>query len=499
MSLLNSILNETALAARSLADYVSGTGLRLGVTGLSRSGKTVFLTALVHHLTRLSKSSAADPRRTFPVFRVHAENHFTRAILEPQPDDAVPRFAYEQHLAALTGGAEGPGHRHWPESTNRISELRLTIEFERSEGWRKGPSSLTLDIVDYPGEWLLDLPLLSKDYAQFSRETIESSTSATRAPLAADWRAMLASLDASAPADEEQARKAAEVFTAYLRACKNDRYALSTLPPGRFLMPGDLEGSPALTFAPLQLEEGAPIPSGSLAAMMERRYEAYKSHVVRPFFSNLFSRLDRQIVLIDALASLNSGPSAVRDLETAMGDVLSAFRTGRSSILATLFRPRIDRILFAATKADHLHHTSHDRLEAILRLLVDRAINRAETLGASIDVIALAAVRATREAKVRHSGEMLDAITGTPLKGESLHGDVFDGMAEAAIFPGELPDDPKRVFRGDGLALPDEDADYRFLRFRPPVLETSADGRVTPLPHIRLDRALEFLVGDRLV
>ena len=48
----------------------------------------------------------------------------------------------------------------------------------------------------------------------------------------------------------------ATTFTAYLRASRADMHALSTLPPGRFLMPGDLEGTPALTFAPL------PAPSG---------------------------------------------------------------------------------------------------------------------------------------------------------------------------------------------------------------------------------------------
>ena len=31
---------------------------------------------------------------------------------------------------------------------------------------------------------------------------------------------------------------------------------MSLLPPGRFLMPGDLAGSPALTFAPLEMPAG---------------------------------------------------------------------------------------------------------------------------------------------------------------------------------------------------------------------------------------------------
>jgi hypothetical protein len=231
---------------------------------------------------------------------------------------------------------------------------------------------------------------------------------------------------------------------------------------------------------------------------MERRYEAYKNHVVRPFFRDHFARLDRQIVLVDVLAALNSGPDAVRDLETAMSDVLTAFRTGRRSLFSSLFRPRIDKILFAATKADHLHHTSHDRLEAILRNLTGRAIARAESVGAAIDVIALAAVRATREARVSHGRETIEAIVGTPIAGERIDDQTFDGETEAAIFPGELPVDPSVVLRGRGLALPPAQNDYRFVRFRPPVAETGADGKTRTLPHIRLDRALEFLLGDKL-
>jgi predicted YcjX-like family ATPase len=489
--LLSDLAFEASIAARSLADFIAGGGLRLGVTGLSRAGKTVFITALVHDLMRVSALTGEEARRALPVFRAFADGRLISASLDAQPDDAVPRFAYEDHVAALTAGPD----RRWPQSTRRISELRLTLTFQRQGGWRSGAASLPIDIVDYPGEWLLDLPLLAKSYAQWSRETIEASAAAARAMLAKDWRGLLTTLDPDAPADEETARRAAESFTAYLRACRDDRYALSTLPPGRFLMPGDMEGSPALTFAPLPLT-GETAKPGSLAATMARRYEAYKTYVVRPFFRDHFARLDRQIVLVDALAALNSGPGAVRDLELALTDILTAFRAGASSLVSTLFRPRIDRILFAATKADHLHHTSHDRLEAILQHLTGRAIARAQGVGAGVDVIALAAVRATREAQVKHGRDSLEAIVGVPLKGETIGGETFDGETEAAVFPGELPADPAEVFRGEALA--GADADWRFARFRPPRLTAGADGKPPVFPHIRLDRALEFLLGERL-
>jgi hypothetical protein len=490
LSGFSDFLFEAELVARSIGDYFSGAPLRLGVTGLSRSGKTVFLTALVNNLIAGAR---------LPVLAASAEGRIIRVRLEPQPDDAVPRFAYEEHLKSLSGP-----DRRWPKSTSRIAQLRLTIEFESASGWGARRSSLTVDIVDYPGEWLLDLPLLDKSYAEWSRETLAASETPARAPLAEQWRASMISLDPEAPADEDTARRIAELFTAYLKRARDDVYALSTLPPGRFLMPGDLAGSPALTFAPIPLNDDAAIASGSLAAMMTRRYEAYKDHVARPFFRDHFARLDRQIVLVDALAALNSGPAAVRDLENALADVLTAFRAGRSNLISTIFRPRIDKILFAATKADHLHHTSHDRLEAILRHLVGHAISRAETVGASVDVVAMAAVRATREAVVQEGRkragdrQTLEAIIGTPLPGEEIAGEVFDGATEVAIFPGELPADPRAVFRGETLAIPPGEADYRFVRFRPPVAELAKDGLPLPLPHIRLDRALEFLIGDKV-
>jgi predicted YcjX-like family ATPase len=190
----------------------------------------------------------------------------------------------------------------------------------------------------------------------------------------------------------------------------------------------------------------------------------------------------------------------VCDLERTLAGIFDCFRVGRTSLLGKLFSPRIDRILFAATKADHLHHASHDRLEAILKRLTDRAIARAKFEGAQVDVIALAAVRATREASVECGGERLPSILGIPAAGQVIGRQTFDGATEAAVFPGDLPADPGMLFERTAAAaaahIP-HGADVKFLRFRPPALETTATGTVA-LPHIRLDRALQFLIGDRL-
>jgi predicted YcjX-like family ATPase len=116
-----------------------------------------------------------------------------------------------------------------------------------------------------------------------------------------------------------------------------------------------------------------------------------------------------------------------------------------------------------------------------------------------VDVLAMAAVRATREGTVKQGRETLPVIIGTPLKGETIGKETFDGETETAVFPGDLPEKPGAVF-----APPKErtkivdDPLIRFVRFRPPRIERSAEGVSLSLPHIRLDRALQFLVGDRL-
>ncbi len=462
----------------SLAGNLLDPSIRLGVTGLSRAGKTVFITSFVHNMLHGGR---------MPMFVAMDSGRLHSAVLKPQPSMALPRFQYEQHVQTL---AES---RQWPNSTRSVSELRLTVEYESASLWNRtfGRGRLNIDIVDYPGEWLLDLPLLGLTFEQWSEQALTMALRGTRAGLSAQWRGLIDTIDAQAPADEAVARQLAEAFTAYLRACRQDDHALSTLPPGRFLMPGDLEGSPALTFSPLPATDAKSV-SDSLRDMMRKRYEAYKNVVVRPFFREHFARLNRQIVLVDVLHAVNAGPEAIADLENALGDVLECFRAG-GGFLSGLFGSRIDRILFAATKADHLHHENHDRLERLLETLVGRAAKKAQFAGARTQAMAMAAVRATREATVKQGGDALPVIVGVPMQGETIGKERFDGHTETAIFPGDLPADPARLLRKDA-----EPANLRFVRFRPPELVPTADGLRMTIPHIRLDRALDFLLGDWL-
>ena len=173
------------------------------------------------------------------------------------------------------------------------------------------------------------------------------------------------------------------------------------------------------------------------------------------------------------------------NLKKALSDIMECFNHGKRNWLTSLFSTRTDRILFAATKADHLHHENHDRLEAILSKLVERAAEKAAFSGAETDVVALAAVRTTKEAELTKKKEALPVIVGYPLAGESLGKQKFDGKTQTALFPGDLPEDPNEVLQDDH-----QPGDLNFLRFTPPKVEKTVEGMTLYLPHIRLDRAL---------
>ena len=453
-------------AVASVSEQLFEPVIRLGVTGLSRAGKTVFITGLVANLLN---------RGRMPQLRGAAR--IEAAYLQPQPDDTLPRFDYEGHLAALTGDAP-----HWPDSTRALSELRLSFRVRPSGFFASfaGPRKLHLDIVDYPGEWLLDLALLDKSYAAWSEDTL---TRIAKRPQAQDFMAIARAEDGALRLDEGRTQALAAQFTSYLHAARAAGYSDCT--PGRFLLPGDLAGSPVLTFAPLPAP--ASTPRGCLWREMERRYEAYKARVVTPFFRDHFAKIDRQIVLVDVLGAIHSGPQAVEDLRRTMADVLAAFRPGRNRFLTSWFGGRrVEKILFAATKADHLHHSQHAALTGIMEALLRDARDRADFAGARTAAMSIASLRATVEETVLRDGVSLACVRGR----------LMSTGKQAVMYPGALPTDPARILapaRAGAEAW--LDADFAMMGFAPArsILKTG-DGP----PHIRLDRAAEFLFGDRL-
>ncbi|NLY58732.1 MAG: YcjX family protein, partial [Gammaproteobacteria bacterium] len=122
---------------------LTGQPLRVGVTGLSRAGKTTFITSLINQLENHQRGLLA---RRPPFDRLEA--------VRWQRDGVEQPFAYLQALGSLSADPA-----QWPTSTTDLSRVVIDLRFRQSGLLRRVQSSrsLRLEILDYPGEWLLDL------------------------------------------------------------------------------------------------------------------------------------------------------------------------------------------------------------------------------------------------------------------------------------------------------------------------------------------------------
>ena len=457
------------IRARTVARrFAERNTVRIAVTGLRRCGKTVFTTSFVHNLIH-----AGQRPELLPFLKVAARDDLVAAEVFPLPG-GVPPFPFEESLAVLEGARPA-----WPQPTDRLCGLRLSLRYRtrrplaRLAGRRV--RTLHVDLVDYPGEWLLDLPLAAQSFAAWSAATLARCEQPPRAAGFAEWVAAVRGLDVTAPADESVLDRAAALYRAALTKAAEPSAGLFFHQPGRMVGPGPQAAGDPL-FCPLPAPPGVEEPKGSAFAAMAGRYEAYVKGVVAPFHRAHFRRFDAQIVLVDVLAALNAGQASFDDMRAAIAAVLHSFDYRRAGLRAWLAGARTRRVLFAATKADHVSSNQHPNLRRLLQEIVARESNRIRFRGVETRAMALCSVRCTEDVLGEAQGQTLSMVHGLPA-GRS---------GETALFPGEIPAHfPAASDWAEGR--------FRFLDFQP-----RAAGSVRGLPHIGLDEAIQVLIGERL-
>jgi len=407
--------------------------VRIGITGLARAGKTALLTSLAANLLA---------RRD------------VRVAIAPAGASALPRFDVAAHVAALA--ADPP---RWPARTDAISLLALDIDVARG---MLPDRRVRLELLDYPGEWLLDLPLLGQSFTEWSAATLRRLDGR---PEANDFLAFVHGLPAGA-ADEALAATGARLYATLLHRLR-DEGRLALLQPGRLLMPAPGPAPPWTAFYPLA-------GSGPLARLLAERYAAYTASVRRDLQRPGFGAIDRLVVLADVLSALHAGPAAFADTAAALSAVATALRWRPTIDVLPQWLTRllplagIARVAFVASKADHVAERQRGNLAALVRTLT-------ATGPASAAAFAIAAVRCTEDFVWTLEGRPVSAVRGR-----------VEGQGLVGSYPGEVPD---RAPAADFWAHP-------FLEipaFQP--VRLPADGRV---PNLNLDTLIAFLLEDIL-
>ncbi len=461
-----SVLSTISDVARRGRNIVLDREIRVGVTGLSRGGKTALITALTAAFQRFGSEGAAE---AFPLFREYGQHRICYGGIASVRDRAVPPFPFRQAMDSLK--ASPPS---WPSPTSDVSEIRLELRYH-DDGWWPGGGglrSLYVDIWDYPGEWLLDLMLLDMSYEDFSSRIAGRLDRVRPVADGSAWEQLGAGLDplASLESQERQMAAAVAAYTAWLKSCKEA--GLAMVVPGRFILPGIHAGARLLQFVPwIWAPPASRPPSGSLYDEMRRNYDAYREKVVRRFYRECFSHIDRQIVVIDCLNALMGGAETYTDLNETFEALLENFAYGGSSWWSRLFSPKIDRLIFAASKCDRVTNDEHPHMLSLLKSMVSGAAARVRSGGIEPRYMTLSAISAARCRQLPDG--QLALFTDYP--------------GERPFYPGTVPDSWSRgdmeFFRRG----------FKLRELRPPLLDLDDD-----LPHQRLDQLLSYLLGDKL-
>lgn len=446
----------------------------IGITGLSQSGKSTFITSLINQLHQHDTAS-------LPGFSPVLTERLLGVKIHPLDNSELPQFPYEEAYRRLAT----PEPR-WPESTQGVSgcllELRLEKTATKLNPFSRKQFSLYLEIRDYPGEWLLDLPLRDMNYSRWCAQCNAQYTQRPRSEILGDLLDDLQQLDPLAEVDESYLSALNERYVNFLRDCKYNSKSLSLIQPGRFLIPGLVDDPRILCFIPL-LKCGS-YTEGQLSAaadnsyfkVCESRYQSYIKELVEPFYKAFISRIDRQLVLVDVVNALNAGPDYIDDMRQALANITDSFAYGSQNRLLQLFSSKIDKVVFAATKIDQVLSEDHEAVRQLLSVIVKQAYRSAQHEGVQPICEATAAVRSSKE--VKHENE------------RGISGFGVDGAPIGYIHPTI----PNRIPEGDQWKL---FLEWEIPALNPPKGLSHQNGDA--IPHIRIDTVLNALIGDKCV
>ena len=383
--------------------------------------------------------------------------------LAPLGAGTVPRFDAAAHLQALA--ADPPS---WPARTGAVSLLAVELTVPRAGLAASLPDRvLRLELLDYPGEWLLDLPMLAMDFAAWSDATLRRLDDQA---LAKPFLQFTAGLSGAAAADEALAATGHGLYRTALHRLR-DEAGLVYLQPGRFLMPSPGAEPPWIGFFPWR-------GRGGLAKLLDERYDAYRASVREALVSPLFGHMDRMVVLADLLTALHAGRDSFADAQAALAAASGALRWRSSladSIKALLSLrwppPAIRRVAYAATKADHVASRQRGNLRALLAALTPAGGDVAARH------FAISTIRCTEDATMRLDGRAVSAVRGR-----------IAGQGVGLSYPGEVPDAPPDAafWAGEFFDLPS---------FEPTRLPGAGRAGV---PQIGLDGLVAYLLDDLL-
>ncbi|MFT7413905.1 MAG: putative YcjX-like family ATPase [Methylophagaceae bacterium] len=433
----------------------------IGVTGFSASGKSTFITSLIHQLrysneAGLASFLAARDQRILEVNLLSSQGY--------------ELFDYQAGITALS--SKPP---QWPQPTQSLSSAIVQIVYKRNSVLNRvlgETSTFNIEIRDYPGEWLLDLPLIGQNYLNWCFDQTDLAKQVVRKHLLGDFFQQLQDINPFDVLDDAQIKQIHQQFKHYLKQCKDE--GLTLIQPGRMLLEDNYNES--LPFFPLlglhnyDRETLISADDNSVYKVMSQRYQDYIEKIVKPFNKHFFDDIDRQVVLIDALKVISGGQDNFEDMMLAQSRIMDCYKYGSSNALQKLFNTKIERILFLASKPDRVLASQHENLRSLVNDIIVRTCSQKLRNSIDIDTESACSIRCTQEIN--------DLLRVTNAAGQR-------GVVDPIPIPDHIPTTTEWA----------ELKHWIPETLQPPEIEGLANG--ARLPSIRMDKVLTFLLGDK--
>jgi len=358
-----SVMGAASLLGTVLVAMKKPTTKHIVVTGLSRSGKSTLFTSLMAQL--MQRAQGKTTRDSLPFLTALPADRIESVSLYAVDD--VPFFPYQQNMQALVA-------RQWPAPTTNITAFTLEIRLRRSNALIQKALSderIRFMIYDYPGEWLMDLPMIHKSYLDWSAQVLAQQQSEPQLSLAKDWQQTLTRFDFDTPPLPERVNALVDAYRQYLIQAKAD--GVSILQPGALLLPPDDYDWINHGFCPLPskitCDKGHP-----WFVLFNQQYQQFVKQWLEPLNETFFSHADKQIMLLDPLEGLHYGRDYLAEMKEAMSHLTSSFVYGKRHWYERLNKKtKIAQVAFVASKADLIPHAEYQNLISLLKELTQGA------------------------------------------------------------------------------------------------------------------------------
>jgi len=402
---LSSLLNKALLAASAsgekLSDIFSKETHRFTITGLSRSGKSMLFTSLMTML----KSRSEEGYACLPLLRYLPPSQVEHMRVEPI--EGYKPFPLNENINELAKG-------NWPAATEEAYGFKLIVRLAQTNSIKRHllpHTDVVFEFIDYPGEWITDIPMLGKSYVQWSDSAWAQLSSGPQQFFADNWKERVNTFDFEQPPTQERISQLVEDYRQYLMLAKSN--GISLLQPGSFLLESSNFNWRENGFTPLPSSITSDV-SHPWFEVFNRHFCAFQQDWLVPLKQSVFRETDKQIILVDLFEGLNHSRQHLYQLKETLSHLADTFVYGQAGWFTRniMRKPQIGKVAFVATKADLVPASQRDNLLSLLQQVSEGARARFVDKPIEFDHFLVSAIQVTDEGKQPNSLRYQDSELG---------------------------------------------------------------------------------------